>query len=226
MSENSFTHNLVNMGGGIMSPGPDSTLCVAFAGAVAEFCGPPPPPNRSGRFNDMLYNHLQNTHPPAGAQLAQQMKREVAILADANTARTLRQMHKDAKKQLKNATNAADQAQAAGRIARYNGALRGENVLRSQLGSGAIDHNQYRRLSNNNLMQNGLGARQFRYPDGMINKYPVEFKSPVDSWGSRVSPKSGGDQQADYQKIRQDGKVIEVSCESCNHPCQAPGFPC
>jgi len=213
--ENSFTHNLVNMGGGIMSPGPDSTLCVAFAAAVAEFCGPPPAPNRSGRFNDMLYDHLHSTHPPEGMDLARQMQREVAMLSDQNTTRTLRQMYR--------------QAQREGnqnRIQRYGQALRGDNVLRSRVGSGEISFNEYRRLSNNNLSQAGMGARQFRYPDGMLNGYPVEFKSPVDRWGTNVSNKSGGDQMADYQKIRKDGQVIEVSCESCNHPCANPGFPC
>ncbi|KYF49765.1 hypothetical protein BE04_24730 [Sorangium cellulosum] len=213
--ENSFTHNLVNMGGGIMSPGPDSTLCVAFAAAVAEFCGPPPAPNRDGRFNDMLYNHLESTHPPEGLMLAEQMKREVATLADRNTTRTLREMYKQAKREGN-----------PSRIQRYGRALRGENVLRSRLGRGEITHNQYRRLSNNNLSQSGLGARQFRYPDGMLNGYPVEFKSPNDKWGNKVSNKSGGDQKADYQKIREDGQVIEVSCESCNHPCAGKGFKC
>ncbi len=213
--ENSFTHNLVNMGGGIMSPGPDSTLCVAFAGAVAEFCGPPPAPNRNGRFNDMLYDHLHGTHPPEGMMLAEQMKRETAMLSDRDMTRSLRQMYRDAKREGN-----------PDRIRRYGQALRGDNVLRGQLGSGAIDFNEYRRLSNNNLAQAGLGARQFRYPDGMLNGYPVEFKSPNDRWGTNVSNKSGGDQKADYQKIRKDGQVIEVSCESCQHPCANPGFPC
>jgi hypothetical protein len=209
--ENSFTHNLINMGGGIMSPGPQSTMCKAFETAVKAFCDDEG--KRNGRFNDYYDRALKGTHPPEGLMLSEQMKRETAHFAHRDSPTlSLRDLYHKAKKE------GAD----ADLLERLRGAIRDDSKFRSFMGDGRMKSwDGFRNAMNKSIIgEHGLLGCKLRYPDGMVNGYPVELKGPGDEWDKNISPWSGRDQKGDYQQIRPDGAVIEVSCESCNHPCK------
>jgi hypothetical protein len=105
-------------------------------------------------------------------------------------------------------------------LERLEGAIQDDNVFRSMIGRGEMGYDGYRAAMNKSIIdKHGLLGCKLRYPDGMVNGYPVEPKGPGDDWDKKVSPWSGRDQKGDYQAIRKDGAVIEVSCESCGHAC-------
>lgn len=157
--ENSFTHNLINMGGGMMAPPPDSTFCQAFAAAVAAWCADEG--KRNGRFNDYYDRALKDTHPPEGLQLSEQMKRETAMLAHRGSpTSSLRELYKQAKKE------GAD----ADVLKRLKGAIQDDNDFRSFMGDGRMTSwDAFRHAMNKSIVgKHGLLGCQLRYPDGMV----------------------------------------------------------
>lgn len=213
--ENEFGSNILSAAGGVVLADPNSVACQAFRQAVTKWCNTDPN-ERDGSFNDYMFRELKSGTPPVpgGKALAEQIEREVPMLADQQTMKTLADRAKNALDRAKNVPTKANKSRAQ----QYSDVLDEVTDLTDKFKSGSLSDNSYRRLVNGQMK--GLGHYQMRYPDGMFQGHPVEIKGPKDEWGKKVSPRSKADQKGDYQKVRKDGKVIEVSCKSCGGDCE------
>ena len=110
--ENAFGSNVVSPVAGVVFADPNSIACQGFRRAVTKWCKDGKG-NRDGSFNDYMFRELKSKDPPpipGGA--ADQMKREVPMLADATTMKSLADRAADASGRAKSIPTNANVARA------------------------------------------------------------------------------------------------------------------
>ena len=160
---------------------------------MKTYCDKPKP---RGKFNDEFFKQLGKTD----------LIREVTLVVSKNSAETLPTLLETA---IQNGCS-TDHLNTLTSLS-YQ-----EEELRSlaEAGEGSFDgirSTMTGALKSEDMCLKGSGWWT-RYPDAMSpDGTPIEIKGPGDEW------RPG--QFNDYKKVRKDGKVIEVSCQTCNSDC-------
>ncbi|MEZ4447376.1 MAG: VRR-NUC domain-containing protein [Polyangiaceae bacterium] len=204
--------NLVNGGGALTPLQIKRAACKAFRQAVDEYCQGAP--GSRGDFNDKFFEKLQNV-TPHGSTLAQNMAREVPVLAgQAGTA---------AAGVAGTAANvaAANPGSAIAQIV-HGSYVKSAAAIGGGMGTAAAGvitscfsiYRMFGRAGGRWPFFNALRAGGFRigFPDAMIGNQAIEIKGPGDSFRKN--------QKETFDAASKPNPTIVVDCKSCNANCK------
>ena len=208
---------LVNGGGALTPLQIKRACCKAFREAVDEVCQGAP--GSRGNFNDKFYEKLQGV-TPHGSSLAQNMAREVPVLAGqagtaaAGMAGTAADVAAAAPSSAvaQNVHNAFVQEAAA--VGNISGTA-APGTIANCFSIGAM-FASYAVKGSRGVFRffNALRAGGFRlgFPDGMIGTQAVEIKGPGDSFRKN--------QKETFDAASKPNPTIVIDCQSCGANCK------